>query len=103
MNTYTYLNTSCCKYGAPQDIFKYSYYVLAWYTSHVALLVAIPCVVIPHVVAPRMPRSMTISYTSGHYVYLASNCVRAGHKQLNQLLTYKIQSITVKGALVENA
>ena len=45
-------------------------------------------------------------YTSGYYMHLASSYARAGHTQMDSVIryiTYKIQSITVKGARVENA
>ena len=97
---------------APQ--FKYPCYVFAWYMSHVAPCMPILCVVIPHVVIPHVRCclirnystcafyaccSMTISYMSGYYVYLVSSYVQARYAQL-ELLTYKIQSITVKEARV---
>ena len=49
-----------CIWVAPREISKYSHYVFAWYTFHVAscvdnscmviIYVAIPCVVVSHVV-----------------------------------------------------
>jgi len=54
----------------------------AWYTS----CVAISFVVIPYMVILCVPFytccSMTISYTSGYYAYLASSYVQARYTQL---------------------
>ena len=85
---------------APCEIFKYSHYVFAQCTSHVAPHMAISCVVIPHVanlhvvvlrvVIPQVPcyiyRSMTISYVSNYYTHLPSSYVRAGHTQLESVI-----------------
>ena len=70
--------------------------------------VDIPRVVILCVVIPRVPFytrcSMTISYTSHYYVYLASSYIRAGHTQLKSAINLQnLVLITVKGACVENA
>ena len=50
---------------APREIFKYPHYMFAWYKSCVAPRVAIPRMIVSHVVIPRLPfytrPSMTIS------------------------------------------
>ena len=57
-----------------------------------------------HLIFGDKCRLMLNGYRSGYYAYLLSSYVQARHMhtQLKLGITYKIQSITVKGARVKN-